>query len=101
MIFDKLTAVMVLVKEFDGFYVGSLTRAVHLRHHEASQDDLVEGRIGSACHLLAHKARAASMPVLTSQELVQAHQQLDVGVGRLRDLCILVNPRALELSCCV
>lgn len=38
---------------------------------------------------------------LTSQELVQTHQQLDVGVGGLGDLCALVNLSPLEGSCCV
>jgi hypothetical protein len=85
------------------FYTaGCLTRTVDLGHHEASQDRLVEGGIGAACSRLAHSARGLScMGILTSQELVQTHQQLDVGVGGLRDLCILVNPRALEISCCV
>jgi hypothetical protein len=41
------------------------------------------------------------MATLTSQELVQTHQQLDVGVGGLGDLCSLVNPRTLHGSCCV
>jgi hypothetical protein len=44
---------------------------------------------------------AETVAILTSQELVQTHQQLDVGVGGLGDLCILVNPLALEGSCCV
>jgi len=59
-------------------------RAVDLGHHEASQNRLVEGGLGT-----------------TGKELVQAHQQLDVRVGGLRDLCTLVNRRVLEISCCV
>jgi hypothetical protein len=46
------------------------------------------------------RTRANLLRVLTGQELVQTHQQLDVGVGGLGDLCILVNPRA-RYSCCV
>lgn len=57
-------------------------RAVDLGHHEASQNRLVEGGIGTA-----------------SQELVQANQQLDVGVGRLRDLAVPVsNMMAVEIN---
>jgi hypothetical protein len=69
---------------------------VGLRHHEASQNGLVEVGIGTACPLLAQTTCAFSVGVLTSQELVQAHQQPDVGVGGLRDLCILVNLSSLE-----
>lgn len=74
---------------------------VGLGHHEASQNGLVEGGIGAACSQLARIVRAISAGVLTSQELVQTHQQLDVGVGGLRDLCILVNLSPLSGSCCV
>ena len=38
-----------------------------------------------------------SFGVLTSQELVQTHQQLHVRVGGLSDLCKLVNPRSFML----
>ena len=74
---------------------------VGLGHHEASQNGLVEGGIGAACSQLAQIVRAIPVGVLTSQELVQTHQQLNVGVGGLGDLCILVNLYPLEGSCCV
>jgi hypothetical protein len=74
---------------------------VGLRHHEASQNGLVEVGIGTACPLLAQTMCAFASWVLTSQELVQTHQQPDVGVGGLGDLCILVNLSPLESSCCV
>jgi hypothetical protein len=46
----------VLVNLFSVLRVfGRLTRAVHLGHHETSEDDLVEGGIGTACPLLAPK----------------------------------------------
>jgi hypothetical protein len=49
-ILDKLTAVAVLVYALSRYFeFGSLTRAVDLRHHKASENDLVEGGIGTAC----------------------------------------------------
>lgn len=55
---------------------------VGLGHHEAAQNRLVEGGIGAA-----------------SQELVQTHQQLDVGVGGLGDLAVPVsNMVAVEVN---
>jgi hypothetical protein len=35
----------------------------------------------------AFTTSAALRAILTGQELVEAHQQLHVGIGRLRDLC--------------
>jgi hypothetical protein len=100
-IFDRLTAIAELVIAITRTRAfGGLTWAVDLGHHEASQNNLVEGGIGTACFCQHTTRRANSEQVLTSQELVQTHQQLDVGVGGLGDLCILVNPRA-RFSCCV
>lgn len=45
--------------------------------------------------------RLLSRTVLTGKELVQTNQQLNVGVGRLRDLCILVNLRSRDFHVCV
>jgi hypothetical protein len=47
---------------------------VDLRHHQTAEDDLVEGSVGA-----------------TGKELVKANQQLNVGVGRLRDLAVPVS----------
>ena len=46
---DRLTAVAMLVFPFERLRrFGRLTRAVDLGHHEASQNRLVEGGIGTA-----------------------------------------------------
>jgi len=56
--------------------------AVDLGHHKTAEDNLVEGRIGAA-----------------GKELVQTNQQLNVGVGRLRDLAVPVsNMVAVEIN---
>jgi hypothetical protein len=47
-ILDRLTAIAELVSAIGMHAFGSLTRAVDLGHHEASQDHLVEGGIGTA-----------------------------------------------------
>ena len=48
-ILDKLTAIVGLVNVLRSFCTfGRLTRAVDLGHHEASQNSLVEGCIGTA-----------------------------------------------------
>jgi hypothetical protein len=48
-ILDRLTAVMKLVNAFGRLRAfGGLTRAVDLGHHEASENNLVEGGIGTA-----------------------------------------------------
>jgi len=48
-ILDRLTAIAVLVDALERHCLfGSLTRAVDLGHHEASENDLVEGGIGTA-----------------------------------------------------
>jgi hypothetical protein len=49
-------------------------RAVDLGHHKTAEDNLVEGSVGTA-----------------GKELVQTNQQLNVGVGRLRDLAVPVS----------
>ena len=68
-IFDRLTAIHMSVDPYaKPRVVGQLTRAIDLRHHEPSEDGLVEGSIGTAwLNLLsAHTARAARKGQLTS-----------------------------------
>lgn len=73
-ILDKLTAVAVLVNAVGRRCVfGSLTRAVDFGHHKTAENDLVEGGIGTA-YCCQHTTCAISMGILTSQELVKAHQ---------------------------
>jgi hypothetical protein len=85
-ILDKLTAIHLLAVFCIHRGFGRLTRAVNLGHQKASEDDLVEGRIGTAWSLSAHDISHPPRK-LTGQELVEADQQLHVGVGRLSDLC--------------
>jgi hypothetical protein len=61
-IFDRLTAIAQLVGASKGMRaIGSLTRAVDLGHHEASQNRLVEGGIGTAyCCQHTHARKFAS-----------------------------------------
>jgi hypothetical protein len=49
-IFDRLTAIVRSVNALDRLRAfGRLTRTVDLGHHEASENNLVEGGIGTAC----------------------------------------------------
>lgn len=60
-ILDKLTATIQLVDVSSASGRWSrLTRAVDLGHHKASENDLVEGGIGTACKASVHNLCAYS-----------------------------------------
>jgi hypothetical protein len=64
-------------------------RAVDTAHEQAAQDDLVEGRLGTAW-----RPSATTLPkslrwvILTSQEAVELHQELQVDIVALGGLTV-------------
>lgn len=116
MILDRLTAIPVLVCVSRSHWIGRLTRTVDLGHHEPAEDNLVEGSLSAAWIIYCQRAMSpkpgmASVSVtggLTGEELVEPHEELDIGILALRDLCkfwsiphsseIMLRPRGQLLA---
>lgn len=81
--------------------------AVDAAHEEAAQDHLVEGRIGATCGhavstVASSKDRFHAAKVLTSQEAVKLHQELQVDIVALGSLAVrgpLVVPLQIDTYC--
>lgn len=85
-------------------------RAVHAGHKQTAQDDLVEGRVGTAYRDVIHGQRLCRQIVssvgmdgseLTGQEAVQLHQELQVGIVALGRLAVsAAHVVAVEIDTC-
>ena len=82
-------------------------RAVHLGHKEASEDNLVEGRIGTAWKTRGLLTSSGFISMLgrcvgrTGQEAVKLHQELEVDIVALGGLAVsALDVVAVEIDTC-